>query len=112
MVPPVKMMWTRFWLMAGAYLLGVTTFFFGSTPLAALLPAVLVLFVLVWGTAVLVAGLVTLVAAGFAAVLLVALLAVVLLLGLVAGVAGFAVGFAAGLATGAGAWVVLALLAS
>lgn len=97
--------------MARAYLLGVTTFFFGSTPLAALLPAVVVLFVLVLGTAVLVAGLVALVVAGFAAVLLAALLAVALL-GLVAGAAGFAVGFAAGLATGAGAWVVLAPPAS
>lgn len=51
MVPPVKMMWTRgvFRLMVNDYLLGVTIFFFGSTPLAALLPAVVGLATLLTG---------------------------------------------------------------
>ena len=99
MVPPVKMMWTRFWLMVLVYLLGVTTFFFGSTPLAALLPAVGAVFVLAFGVAV---------AAGLTAVLLVEVLALVLvavLAGLVDEVVGFAAGFVAGFAAGVGALV-------
>ena len=55
--------------MVWVYLLGVTTFFFGSTPLAALLPAVGAVFVLAFGVAV---------AAGLTAVLLVGVLALVL----------------------------------